>query len=95
MADPIFSPDGKWMWTGSEWIPAPPSSASSADSTINLQDSMMSGDVKVDQNSNDASSTINLKDSAMRSVECLLKLFESEEQLVFQFNNGSLTMDID
>ena len=25
MADPIFSPDGKWMWTGSEWIPAPPS----------------------------------------------------------------------
>ena len=24
MADPIFSPDGKWMWSGSEWIPAPP-----------------------------------------------------------------------
>ena len=65
MADPIFSPDGKWMWTGSEWIPAPPTSASSADSTINLQDSMMSGDVNVDQNSNDTSSTINLKDSAM------------------------------
>ena len=65
MADPVFSPDGKWMWTGSEWIPAPPSSASSADSTINLQDSMMSGDVNVEQNSNDASSTINLKDSAM------------------------------
>ena len=65
MADPIFSPDGKWMWTGSEWIPAPPTSASSADSTINLQDSMMSGDVNVDQNSNDTSSTINLKDSVM------------------------------
>ena len=65
MADPIFSPDGKWMWTGSEWIPAPPSSASGADSTINLQDSMMSGDVNVGLNSNDASSTINLKDSAM------------------------------
>jgi len=53
------------MWTGSEWIPAPPSSASGADSTINLQDSMMSGDVNVDLNSNDTSSTINLKDSAM------------------------------
>ena len=53
------------MWTGSEWIPAPPSSASGADSTINLQDSMMSGDVNVEQNSNDASSAINLKDSAM------------------------------
>ena len=65
MTDPIFSPDGKWMWTGSEWIPAPPTSASSADSTINLQDSMMSGDVNVGQNSDDASSTINLKDSAM------------------------------
>ena len=65
MADPIFSPDGKWMWTGSDWIPAPPSSASGADSTINLEDSMISGNVNVEQNSNDASSTINLKDSAM------------------------------
>jgi tetratricopeptide (TPR) repeat protein len=25
MADPIISPDGEWMWTGGEWIPAPPS----------------------------------------------------------------------
>jgi len=25
MAEPIISPDGKWMWTGGEWIPAPPS----------------------------------------------------------------------
>ena len=65
MAEPILSPDGKWMWTGSEWIPAPPPSASVADSTINLQDSMMSGNVNVEQNSNEASSTINLKDSAM------------------------------
>ena len=24
MGDPIFSPDGEFMWTGSEWIPAPP-----------------------------------------------------------------------
>jgi hypothetical protein len=24
MADPIFSPDGKWTWSGSEWIPASP-----------------------------------------------------------------------
>jgi tetratricopeptide (TPR) repeat protein len=65
MADPIFSPDGKWMWTGSEWIPAPPSSASGANSTTNLQDSMMSGNVNVEQKSDDASSVINLKDSAM------------------------------
>ena len=24
MTDPVISPDGKWMWTGDEWIPAPP-----------------------------------------------------------------------
>ena len=23
--DATFSPDGKWMWNGAEWIPAPPS----------------------------------------------------------------------
>jgi hypothetical protein len=28
VSDPVFSPDGKWMWTGSEWIPAPPSKES-------------------------------------------------------------------
>jgi len=26
MADGVFSPDGRWMWTGDEWIPAPPNS---------------------------------------------------------------------
>ena len=26
MSDPIFSPDGQFMWTGSEWIPVPPTS---------------------------------------------------------------------
>jgi tetratricopeptide (TPR) repeat protein len=65
MTDPVISPDGKWMWTGSEWIPAPPTSAPTADSTINLEDSMMSGNVNLEQNSSDASSVINLKDSAM------------------------------
>ncbi len=24
MAETVFSPDGKWMWTGDEWVPAPP-----------------------------------------------------------------------
>jgi hypothetical protein len=27
MTGPTFSPDGQWMWTGDEWIPAPPKSA--------------------------------------------------------------------
>jgi hypothetical protein len=33
VADPIISPDGKWMWTGREWIPAPPIATSQ---TINV-----------------------------------------------------------
>ena len=24
MTEPTFSPDGKWMWNGNSWIPAPP-----------------------------------------------------------------------
>lgn len=28
MSDPVFSPDGSWMWTGNEWIPAPPDTPS-------------------------------------------------------------------
>jgi TM2 domain-containing membrane protein YozV len=26
MTSPIFSPDGQWMWNGTEWIPTPPKS---------------------------------------------------------------------
>ena len=48
MADPIFSPDGKWMWTGSDWIPAPPTSSPSAD--FNLQDNVVGGDVNITHN---------------------------------------------
>ena len=42
MADPVFSPDGKWMWSGSEWIPAPPGQAGQQ---LNMQDSVIGGDV--------------------------------------------------
>jgi len=45
MADPIFSPDGKFMWTGSDWIPSPPTSSQSAN--VNLQDSVVGGDVNI------------------------------------------------
>ena len=38
----MLSPDGKFMWTGTEWIPAPPSSEGNQ---INMQDSVMSGDI--------------------------------------------------
>ena len=37
MADRIISDDGKWMWTGSEWIPSPPNS-SNEKTTLPLSD---------------------------------------------------------
>ena len=47
MADVTYSPDGKFMWTGSEWIPAPPSADSIEGQapSLNMQDSVMSGDI--------------------------------------------------
>ncbi len=42
MADPLFSPDGKWMWSGTEWIPAPPGQSGQQ---LNMQDSVIGGDV--------------------------------------------------
>jgi hypothetical protein len=49
MSGPIFSPDGKFMWSGSEWIPAPPTSspesAAPSEQVLNMQDSVIGGDV--------------------------------------------------
>lgn len=42
MDDAVFSPDGKWMWSGTEWIPAPPNQRSQL---LNMQDSVIGGDV--------------------------------------------------
>tara|TARA_Y100000994_G_scaffold226151_1_gene208927 strand:+ start:168 stop:905 length:738 start_codon:yes stop_codon:yes gene_type:complete len=39
MSDSIISPDGEFMWTGSEWIPAPPQK------NIEISDSVVMGDV--------------------------------------------------
>ena len=47
MSDPIFSPDGKWMWTGNEWIPSPPGSNNTS---VSLKDSVVSGDINITQN---------------------------------------------
>jgi len=48
MTGPIFSPDGKWMWTGSDWITAPPTSSPTAD--FNLQDNVVGGDLNITHN---------------------------------------------
>ena len=41
MTDTVYSPDGKFMWSGTEWIPVPPSGTQ----TLNMQDSVVGGDV--------------------------------------------------
>jgi len=41
MSEPVMSPDGKFMWTGDEWVPTPPSEGNN----INMQDSVIGGDV--------------------------------------------------
>ena len=49
MSEPTISPDGKYMWTGSEWIPLPPNSDLEQQNpnlqSVNLQDSVIGGDV--------------------------------------------------
>ena len=35
MSEPVFSPDGQWMWTGSEWVPAPPSTPAAQNENAN------------------------------------------------------------
>lgn len=44
----MLSPDGKYLWTGTEWIPAPPTD-SPTPSMINLTDSVIAGDVTINQ----------------------------------------------
>ena len=54
MSDPVISPDGKWMWTGNEWIPAPPS-----DETINSNEKYANEDLIAEENdlTNDSKNT--------------------------------------
>ena len=49
MSEPIYSPDGKWMWSGTEWIPVPPKSSESS-ANVNLHDSVVGGDVNITHN---------------------------------------------
>tara|TARA_B110000881_G_C18470673_1_gene461184 strand:+ start:113 stop:829 length:717 start_codon:yes stop_codon:yes gene_type:complete len=65
MADPIFSPDGKWMWAGNEWIPAPPGMDSNV-GVSNISDSVVMGNVSI----NDASSISSAVQSASQCRNC-------------------------
>ena len=107
MADPVFSPDGKWMWIGSEWIPAPPTSLQSAE--VNLRDSVISGDIHITQNSVDdlakAISESTELSSSINNVERLYDLgkralensqFEAAERLLVEcLNSAKIIGDVE
>jgi hypothetical protein len=83
MSDPVISPDGKWMWTGDEWIPAPPGSNNAS---VSLQDSVVAGDVNITQNSPDD------------IAEALLSAFGQlnlvvEEKATTEYNDSSSKTD--
>ncbi|MEL0101464.1 MAG: hypothetical protein VW862_07180, partial [Euryarchaeota archaeon] len=49
----MLSPDGKYIWTGSEWIPAPPTNSESENASSNLsielKDSVIAGDITINK----------------------------------------------
>ena len=64
MSDPVISPNGKWMWTGNEWIPAPPSSNHISKP---ITDEVIVDDLRAEQsqNSNPNHASISLHDSVV------------------------------
>ncbi|MDP6870279.1 MAG: hypothetical protein QGI21_05860 [Candidatus Poseidoniaceae archaeon] len=73
MSGPTFSPDGKWMWSGTDWIPAPPAEQNKGNSQ-NFQDSAIGGDVI--QNTvvnNDASAVTSAVIAALKEMGMINK----------------------
>ena len=58
MADHIISPDGKSMWTGSEWIPAPP--LANSEQNVSISDSLVMDNVNI-SNESDSTPTQSVK----------------------------------
>ena len=63
MTDPVFSPDGQWMWTGEDWIPAPPSGAEGEVSNSQVSNSSHSN------NQNTTTVQVNMPFSNIRSPD--------------------------
>jgi len=74
MDDAVISPDGKWMWSGSEWIPAPPKQSSQQ---LNMQDSVIAGDVISNTTiNNDPSAVTEAVITALRQMGMLGQVVE-------------------
>jgi hypothetical protein len=70
MPDRIISPDGNSMWSGSEWIPVPPTSRSQS-ANVSLQDSVITGDVTISHNINEGGNECpNCKSTNVKVMIC-------------------------
>ena len=68
MTDHIISPDGKFMWTGSEWIPAPPTPTTQS-ANVSMEDSVVGRDVNITNTTNITQS--NAEDMATAMVSAI------------------------
>jgi hypothetical protein len=83
MSEPIFSPDGKWMWSGSEWIPAPPSSPTVNTAEVKLQDSVISGDVSVNSTTIVESVDAKVVEAAMTGVKSIVSDIARDNDVLY------------
>ena len=65
MTEPIRSPDGEWIWSGSAWISAPPSLDQANLECISIADEMRTDDAIVIPQEGSNVPQVLLKDSAM------------------------------
>lgn len=65
MTEPIRSPDGEWIWSGSAWIAAPPSLDQGNLESISIADEVRTDDAIVIPSEGPAVPQVLLKDSAM------------------------------
>ena len=93
-----LSPDGKWMWNGTDWIPAPPKSSASVterslisktNTAINLQDSVVAGDITIHQsNASEIAEAVNTGRTCMKCNSVSNNMYSCEStdcDLVFCF----------
>ncbi|MDC3235925.1 hypothetical protein OAT73_01530 [Candidatus Poseidoniaceae archaeon] len=100
MVDSVFSPDGKFMWTGSEWIPSPPQEANreplpSVSQSGDIRDSVVMGDVnrQITQNITYQTSPISAEELALAISKAMsMQPTEHEENHDNTENNSEYTV---
>ncbi|MDA8680892.1 hypothetical protein N9M45_04820 [Euryarchaeota archaeon] len=97
MSDSVFSPDGKFMWTGSEWIPAPPTNhyrepLPSTSQSGDIRDSVIMGDVnrQITQNITYQASPISAEELALAISKAMEHSAGSAQNQSTSENGGEL-----